>query len=332
MSTINLSNLPSKFQPFLIGSSTCPVSKDEIDAIFQQSLQPLKSDYIFDAGKWVLKLGRTDGLATTDDTHLYRVRKAEKIRTYICQNNLEEHIVVSKKYLYWHESERKFYVVSEKMDLSAEVATPASKDIEAVFKAGQFSGQAGALTNNAPKRSLTPTQAKALAELSILGYTDLTYNNLYFTKDGKVAVIDTEPVKRFVKKLKSSCPSLEDMGCLLTAQSIAGIAKLKLYTNDPVALRAVQKVEKNHVLWRIAVLITKISVVTLAIYFTPTITALIPIAAVALTLKVSFIAVAVLKNCNLIGSVIGVYGLWSLSYQGFQGVDQIGEWETQGVF
>lgn len=110
---------------------------------------------------------------------------------------------------------------------------------------------------------------------------------------------------------------------MLTQQSIAGIAKLKLYVDNPIALQEVQKVERNHTLWRLAQLIAKISIVTLAIYFTPTITALIPIAAVALTLKVSFIAAAVIKNLILTLNLASVYVIWHSSYQGLEGIDRI---------
>ena len=333
MTTVSIKNLPPKFQSFLIGSPTCPAKiKDEIDTLFQQPLKPLK-DHIFDAGKWVLKLGRTDGLDTTPDTHLYRVRKAEKIRSYIHKNNLDAHIAVPRKYLYWNTTQEQFYVVAEKMNLSPEVPTPASLDMEAVFKEGaSYGGQMQALADNAPRRSLTSAQAKALAELSVLGYTDLSYNNLYFTQDGKVAIIDTEPLKRSLKKMVKSgfiFFLFGDKGSLLSQQSIAGIAKLKLYIDNPTALQAVQRVEKNHALWRIAQLITKISVVTLAIYFTPTITALIPIAVVAMTLKVSFIAVAVLKNISLTFDALEVYRIWTFSCLGPQGVVHIATMEKR---
>lgn len=302
--------------------------------MFQRPLPALKSNYIFDAGKWVLKLGRTDGLNTTPDTHLYRVRKVEKIRTYIHQNNLEAHIAVPRKYLYWNTTKNQFYVVAEKMNLSSEVGTP-SADVEAIFKqASAFGGQLRALANNAPRRSLTPTQAKALAELSFLGYTDLTYNNLHFTHDGKVAIIDTEPVKRSLKKMQKSnffVFLFGDKGARLSQQSIAGIAKLKLYTDNPIALQAVQRVEKNLVLWSIAQLITKISAVTLAIYFAPAIMAVIPIAAVATTLIVSFIAIAILKNLFLILNIFSVYRVWNHSCQGLQGVVKIVKMEKQGM-
>ncbi len=61
-----------------------------------------------------------------------------------------------------------------------------------------------AFAKNSPQRSLTPIQAKTLANISILGCTDLSYNNLYFTQDGKVALIDTEPHKRALKKICKS--------------------------------------------------------------------------------------------------------------------------------
>lgn len=339
MSTPGVSqNLPLKFLPFLIGSPTCSANiKTEIDEIFQKPLERLSRDNglsrdnIFVGENWVFKLGRTEESSTTQDTYLYRVRKAEKIRSYIQKNNLDAHIAVPKKYLYWNGVQRQFYVVAEKMSLSREVAVPASKAIEDNFRlAGISGGQLRALANNAPQRSLTVPQAKALAELSVLGYTGLSYNNLFFTPDGKVAIIDTEPRKRLTKKVMKSKPSFflfGDKGAMLSKQSIAGIAKLKLYTNDLAALQAVQKVEKNHVLWSIAKLITKICLVTLAIYFAPTITALVPIAAVAMTLKVSFIAVAVLKNLSLTANILDVYKVWGLSCQGLQGVYTISVFE-----
>jgi len=336
MTTPSINNLAPKFQGFLIGSPTCPANiKIEIDGIFQQPLKRLKSNYIFDAGKWVLKLGRTDVPGMTPDTHMYRVRKAEKIRSYIEQNKLEDHIEVPKKYLYWNEKEKQFYVVAEKMNLSSEVGTPASEDFESRWKsvAHICGGQAQSLANNARKRSLTPTQAKALAELSILGYTDLTYNNLYFTLDGKVAILDTEPIKRPLKKMVKSSFFFflfGDKGSMLSSQSLGGIAKLKSYIDTPEALQAVEKVERNHALWSIAQLITKIVVVTLAIYFVPTITALIPIPEVAMALKVSFIAVAVLKDLTLTLTVISVYRLWHLSYKGFEGLSEISRIEQIG--
>ncbi len=340
MLTPSISNLPTKLRRFLIGDLTCDCPsklKDTIDAKFQQeSLTPLKSTYIWDGGEYVIKGQNADGRLTTADTHLYRVLKAEKIRSYLNKNDLNKYVAVPKKFIYFHEKEKKFYVVAEKMNLSREVAKPASTEIAYNFKQDNLSGgQAKALHDGAEQRSLTSIQAKTLAELSILGYTALSYNNLYFTQEGKVAIIDTEPKKRRLKKAFNSSYFwflFGDKGALLSQQSIAGIAKLKLYTDNPFALKAIQKVERTHVLWRMATLIAKIFAVTLVIYFTPTIMALIPIATLAVTLKVSLIAVAVLKNLFLILNILSVYQIWNYSYEDMPGFIEIYNLETKGAF
>ncbi len=122
MQAITPQNLPKKFFSYLIGNPSCnrPSLKEEINQLFQgKPLLSLKGDYILEEGNWVLKLPRKDGLLTTPDTHLYRVRKAEKVRQYIEKNGLQQHLAVPQKYLYWHE--RQFYVVCEKLQLSENV-------------------------------------------------------------------------------------------------------------------------------------------------------------------------------------------------------------------
>ena len=101
----NVNNLHSKFHPYLLGHASCPANfKKDIDKVFKQPLKVLKNN-IFDAGDWVLKLPRTVG-ATTHDANLYRVRKAEKIRSYICKYGLKDELIVPQKYLYWHQNTR----------------------------------------------------------------------------------------------------------------------------------------------------------------------------------------------------------------------------------
>jgi hypothetical protein len=78
---LNLESLPNKFLPFLLGHESCLAPencKSEIDEIFNRSIRnapSLKSDYIYDAGNWVIKGDRTDALApyVTPDTNIYRV-------------------------------------------------------------------------------------------------------------------------------------------------------------------------------------------------------------------------------------------------------------------
>jgi hypothetical protein len=336
--TIN--NLYPKFYPYLLGHQLCPATfKSEIDALFAQGKLPFLKDagqrqYIFDGGKYILKLNRPNGL-TTHDTHLYRIRKAVKIQNYIQRNGLENHIMVPKKYLYWNKKESQFYVVCEKIPLSEEVVQPAPQYV--TTDGAHYGGQWQKFIEGKPRKTLQPIQAKALAELAVLGYTDLSYNNLYFTLDGRVAIIDTEPLKRGLNKKKFAKYTIDswlnDKASFLAQQSIAGIAKLKMYCTDRAAFREVEKVERNHALWNIAKLIGKIAIGCLVIYFTPSIVAFLPVAGVAIaTLKITIIAIATTKIVYLSFNALAVYSIWNKSMNGYQGLVRIVQAEIRGAF
>jgi hypothetical protein len=335
--SLNLNNLPSKFKPFLLGEATDTIAiKEQIDEAFVKGPTYLKSTNIFTAGNWILKKGRTDGLLTTPDTHLYRVRKAEKIRKYIADHHLEAHLMVPKKYLYWRESEKQFYVVSEKVTLSEAVAKPVSTSFENQLKAiaTLFGGQLKALSENKPQKVLTDTQAKALAELSTIGYTDLTYNNLFFTPDGKIAIIDTEPQKRALKKLV--CKSklawfFGNKASLLTAQALVGIAKLKLYCNSKSSQEEVSKVEKRHALKDIAKLVGKIALLSFALYLTCSAVALLPISTTAIAaITFTLTSITVIKSITLALGILNTLYAWYLSSHYETSLPQIGRLEAQG--
>ena len=285
--TLSINNLPKKFYPYLLGHAECKATyKNEIDAVFQKPLRPLVQKpqdgqyavrpYIFDAGNWFLKLNRTDQANIRPDTVLYRVRKAAKIEKFILENHLQNQFALPKKHLYWHLEEKRFYVVSEKLQLSNEVAEPVNAQIEQQFTqaAGQVHGQAEALANGVSKRSITAEQAKNLARMCLeLGYTDLSYNNLYFNQEGKVAIIDTEPVQRTFKKTIFSFfvfrLGLGDRVGFCAEHALGGISRLKLYCSNSLAMKSVEKVEKNHILWNLAKLISKLGVTCLMIYVAP---------------------------------------------------------------
>jgi hypothetical protein len=336
-----IENLYPKFYPYLLGHKNCTATfKSEIDALFEKGTLPFLKEAgprrnIFDGGKYILKLGRTDPQITTPDTHLYRIRKAVKIQNYIQSNGLEKHIIVSKKYLYWHDKERRFYVVCEKVPLSEEVAQPATLVYEEELKkVGHLGGQLQKLSQGKSRRALTPIQAKALAELSLLGHTDLSYNNLYFTPDGRVAIIDTEPLKRVLKKsvAKRTIGSwLVDKTSLLAQQSIAGIAKLKIYCSDSIALREVEKVERKHALKHIAILVGKIALCCLVIYMTPQAVSLLPVGFAAMkVIKITIIACTAIKTTFLTLNAISVYFVWKWSCQGADGIFEIVQAEMRG--
>jgi len=139
--------LLAKFYPFFIGHEKCTdrdakLAKLAVEKAFEsrESLdQQSIRTYIFEAksltmrakssgaivktGSWIVKNRRCD-METTDDTHLYRVRKAEKLRKYIEAHGLQDRFAVPKKFLYYRKAEEMFYVVSKKLALSVKVAAP----------------------------------------------------------------------------------------------------------------------------------------------------------------------------------------------------------------
>lgn len=321
--SLSINNLPRKFYPHLLGHALCPATyKNEIDAAFQQPLKPLAQNlqegqyavrpYIFDAGKWFLKLNRTD-VVMRPDTVLYRIRKAAKIEKFIVDNHLENQFVVPKKHLYWNEQEKRFYVVSEKLQLSNEVAEPMNAEIEQAFKEhGPLAhGQMESLADGAPKRSITPEQAASLARMCLeVGYTDLSYNNLYFNQNGKIAIIDTEPVKRTLKKTTFGhwmfrC-GLGDKTWFSAEQAFSGLSKLKFYCSNPLAMKAVERIEKNHGLWNVAKLTSKIAIVCLMIYVAPSV---VGNAALLTVVKIGLYSKGALLAMNNLSLLLNVY--WS---------------------
>ena len=333
-----IGTLPEKFHPYLIGHPKCcldPAAQDQIKNILSQPKVFLKSN-VLGVGKWILKHTRTDFI-TTEDTHLYRVRKAEKVRRYIEANGLQEELIVPKKWICrWRED---FWTVSEKIDLSEEVASPIKGFQEWVRpeEAAQVGGQLNALCNlGKPRREINPTQARALAELSILGYTDLTYNNLYFDKAGKVAIIDTEPVKRALKKevFAGSLPRFfGDKGGFLSMQAVAGIAKLKMVCGNPEALKAVESVETRLVVWTIAKLVAKLALAIFVMWNASPILAVFPLGGAVLVLKPILIAIAVIKTISLLSLVASNSVLWMLSrHRTPDSVEAIAQMELNGAF
>jgi hypothetical protein len=336
---MNNNNLPLKFLPFLLGHSSClyskaAVLKQDIDSKLKtRTTVNIKENYILDAGKWILKLPRT-GINTTPDTHIYRIRKAEKIRNFIKVNHLEEHLKVPKKFLY-ESKNGEYFVAAKKVDLSNEVASVSDISFKNNISSFTLGGQCKAFNEGASQRDLTPTQAKALAELAFLGYTDQSYNNVFFTKTGKVAILDTEPVKRVMKKTVVSSNFfmlLIDKQTLLATQAITGTAKLKAYCTNPEALRQVEIVERKHVLWNVAKLILKIAVCCLVIYYIPVLIAssTLPVI-VATALKVSLIAVLSIKTCTLTTNLANLLLTWKHSCNGFAGLTNIVRTEQQGL-
>jgi hypothetical protein len=342
------SNLPSKFNTHYLGHKKCiapPGTKEEIDAIFEQnSYKNLKDGYIFQSEdkKWFVKGERRSNggaqILTTPDTHLYRVRKSIKVQNYIKKNHLEGSLAVPEKYLYWDSKLGKFFTVARSMDLSNEVAELFDSNQHFDSSAG---GQVKALMMKSPTRAITPIQAKALAELSFKGLTDYSYNNLFFTKAGQVAILDTEPVKRAATKFSYNISNHWFKGSMnylfgnystwKLTNAIAGTAKLKFVCPNPEALKEVERVEKKHVLWHISKLITKIALVSLAFYALPSAIALLSLTGVAVTLiSVTAKTLLAFKLISLlINGVVSALFVWKASLP--NNLNTIVQLELQGL-
>jgi len=348
--------LPKNLQPFLLGSpqSKAPLDlKEKIDAVFAKGLQCLNTedrvmdgigllqsrDYVFDAGDWVLKSARTGNLGRTpeslQDLLIHRVTQIEMLRSFVTHNKLEEAFHLPQKYLYWNESQRQFYVVAEKLELSDEIAKPHA-EIEQLWRAEGFllGGQLKKVGEGAQQRTITALQARSLAQMSFLGYSDLTYNNLFFDKEGKIAIIDSEPLKKiFYNNLNASwLKYVADRSGLVAQHGLIGTAKLKTYCPTPELLQEVEKVEKSHVLWYTAETITKL--VLVVIVFKVTAGVAIPFGSVAfVAIKVAAKTVLILKGTLLLTNGASVHYFWHLSHKShpnFAGLNKLSQIESTG--
>lgn len=93
-----------------------------------------------------------------------------------------------------------YIIVAERLNLSNEVVKPGESMQKELDSLTNPEGQVDAYKKGHAQRELSLIQAKALAHLAFLGYTDQTYNNVFFTPKGQVAILDTEPMHRCWKK------------------------------------------------------------------------------------------------------------------------------------
>lgn len=191
--------LSSKFDSQILNKATEPEKRElkrKLDDIFSKtkgyilgvwngfnSLTPERR-YIVEHPElpgWVIKGPRSYG-EVTPDTHIYRVRKALRINNIIKKYGFTE-VVVPEKYLYQYKNE--WVVVAKKLNLD-----PHAKII---------------LTNFNPiydtYNPLNPKAAKELAIICFEGrFDDLKENNLLYSIDGRIALVDTEPFNRISRK------------------------------------------------------------------------------------------------------------------------------------
>lgn len=191
--------LSSKFDSQILNKATEPEKRElkrKLDGIFSKtqgyilgvwngfsSLTPTRT-YIVEHPElpgWVIKGPRFHG-EVTPDTHIYRVRKALRIDNIIKKYGFTE-VVVPEKYLYQYKNE--WVVVARKLNLDPKAKITAVK-CNPVYDT---------------YKPLNPKAAKELAIICFEGrFDDLKEDNLLYTIDGKIALVDTEPFNRYFRK------------------------------------------------------------------------------------------------------------------------------------
>lgn len=306
MAAITPANIKSKFYPSIINRADFEdqALKRRVEEAFAAAnlnktpLSPFKP-YVYEVAGlegYVIKEDRTDqnGEHVSKDTNIYRVRKANKIQRIIDEYNLGQFIEVPQKYLYYHDN--KWLVIAKKLNLSNEPPQinrtfweeiiPQMRDDNGVITARKQRMRRG-LTAEA--RAITSEQAKAITTIAFeAGLTDLTFENMYFSREGKIAIIDSEPIKRyFIKHVSSGWLAIfSDKGLVKLTQGSLGLAKLRLSIDNQDVVNSINETENYYLTVSAVKSIAKIAFLVIASFY---VTA-IPIAFVAVVLKYSIYA------------------------------------------
>lgn len=200
-------NLPSKFAPYILNDQFLGELgnlKVQLDAIFQNDkslssengfnpIDPKKPHTVThpNLGGWVIKGQRNDRFShlTTSDTHIYRVRRAYRIQEAIMKYGLST-VTVPDKYLY--RAGCNWYVIARKLYIHADADISGLKP------------NYGNPNRKPAARFKNSIEGFRIAELVILcfkgGLQDVTESNLHQHIDGRIAILDTEPLSRCIKK------------------------------------------------------------------------------------------------------------------------------------
>lgn len=193
--------LKHKFDPYILNKAKEPEQQKlclQLDAIFaapnnSHEFKPVggKAHVLKHQALpgWIIKKTRCDGLNFIADQNIYRVRKALRIQQVIEKHHFTE-TVGTKEFIYEHNGE--WLVISEELPLAANVVVKQEDDILARLYRNK----------NEIVRPLTPQQAKEHAVICFeANLGDIHVGNLMYTVDGKVALVDPEPVDRAAKKV-----------------------------------------------------------------------------------------------------------------------------------
>lgn len=276
---MQIQQLPTKFEPYIINNSKDPqlqMLDQKLNSIFEEAekskllegdgngilsregfqklenkahivTHPNLPNYIIKGG------GRTDLInCCAADQHIYRVRTATRIQKIIDKNKYTD-IIVPKKYL--HQYKNKWFVIAEKLDIDHSICLDTiftrRRDVDNCWKA-EMNGQP------IPQKrfqKLSQEQARKLVHLIYDGHLlDPKAENFLFTKDGKIALIDTEPLMRNERKkikgfwwLPGSKTILKQQLRYISAACSSEVLRKDCADNDSIAM--MQSID-NSMRWR----------------------------------------------------------------------------------
>ncbi len=224
----NLQNLSSEFNPYLLSHPKCVVDVEERQ-VLQNMVQEMGKaiaenpglvssvgkTHIFDCGEYFLKLQRAknDPIPTAHDTHMYRIIRANQIRKFVKKEKLDGLVVIPDKFLCWSEHLKNFAVLSKKIILC-------------------------------PQDSWTVEKIRALALLTLAKFVDIHEGNVKFSEDGRIAIVDTEPLDRLLTETEGHKAN-EDMGIghfLYAKHAIDALKRLREIPFPGIQLEESQKV------------------------------------------------------------------------------------------
>lgn len=251
--------LPKKFDPYIINSSS--ELKSSLDQIFQNVISndemSLSEHYGFqilgdkkhvvthpDLPNYVVKGPRHDHAKhlCAHDSHIYRVRRATRLQSVIKRHGFSE-IIIPKKMLYHHKGH--WFVVAEKLNLDIHAKLHKSYD-------------------RAQETHFKQLTAKQVRELSVLCFEgnleDVNETNIQFTSEGKIALVDTEPVSRALKKTFKQWLRLPYIKASFEfTNAMCNSERIYLVCSADDALKEVRNVQ-SQMFWRhLAEIIVKIS-------------------------------------------------------------------------
>jgi hypothetical protein len=187
---------------------------------------------------WFIKRQRSDEIANNpnfrSDTNLYRVRSAAKISAVTAKNGDNGLIVVPKEYVYTTRTGEQI-VVSE--EIQGQTLTYRDK--------------------------LNANEAEALCRIiTQTNFSDINADNFLRTPDGKLAIVDTEPVARGFKKaanrgiLSFLFGRFANVDVKIKTEAFTALTRF----SKPEALPLIQKAQSRYMWKQTAIAVAKIAI------------------------------------------------------------------------